>query len=129
MWGGVKSLRFSKRHSNALGEAKAPYTDMLPMIERVVEAFGPERCMWESDCPFQVQPPHTYDASLALIRDHADFLSSSDKEHLLVTTAERWATEACDTVKRSTHPTTSRSISDVAASSRFDPGPAIEMRM
>lgn len=74
----------------ALGEAKAPYTDMLPMIERVVEAFGPERCMWESDCPFQVQPPHTYDASLALIRDHADFLSPSDKEHLLVTTAEKF---------------------------------------
>ncbi len=35
-------------------------------------------------------PTHTYDASLALIRDHADFLSPSDKEHLLVTTAEKF---------------------------------------
>jgi predicted TIM-barrel fold metal-dependent hydrolase len=74
----------------ALGEKQAPYTDLLPMIRRVVEAFGPERCMWETDCPFQVQPPHTYAASLALIREHADFLSASDKEHILVTTAERF---------------------------------------
>ena len=72
----------------ALGDAKSPYTDLLPMIERVVDAYGPERCMWESDCPFQVEPPHQYDDSVALIRDHADFLSSSDKEKILVTTAE-----------------------------------------
>jgi predicted TIM-barrel fold metal-dependent hydrolase len=60
------------------------------MIERVVDAYGPERCMWESDCPFQVQPPHKYDDSVALIRDHADFLSASDKEKILVTTAEKF---------------------------------------
>jgi predicted TIM-barrel fold metal-dependent hydrolase len=74
----------------ALGAAAAPYTDLLPMIERVVDAYGPERCMWESDCPFQVQPPHKYDDSVALIRDHADFLSASDKEKILVTTAEKF---------------------------------------
>ncbi len=74
----------------ALGDAKPPYTDLLPMIERVVDAYGPERCMWESDCPFQVQPPHKYDDSVALIRDHADFLSTSDKERILVTTAEKF---------------------------------------
>ena len=72
----------------ALGDAKPPYTDLLPMIERVVDAYGPDRCMWESDCPYQVQDPHTYDDSVALIRDHADFLSASDKEKILVTTAE-----------------------------------------
>ena len=72
----------------ALGDAKPPYTDLLPMIERVVDAYGPDRCMWESDCPYQVQDPHTYDDSVALIRDHADFLSASDKEKIFVTTAE-----------------------------------------
>jgi predicted TIM-barrel fold metal-dependent hydrolase len=71
----------------ALGAATAPYADLLPMIKRVVDAYGPDRCMWESDCPFQVQPPHKYDDSVALIRDHADFLSDSDKEKILVTTA------------------------------------------
>src|SRR5262249_12608165 len=38
----------------ALGQKKAPYTDLAPPIRRVVEAFGARRCMWESDCPFQV---------------------------------------------------------------------------
>jgi predicted TIM-barrel fold metal-dependent hydrolase len=74
----------------ALGQRKPPYLDMLPLVRRVVEAFGPERCMWESDSPMQDKPPHRYEDSLALIRDHADFLTDSDKEHILVRTAERF---------------------------------------
>ena len=74
----------------AFGAKREPYTDLLPLIRRVVSAFGPERCMWESDCPYQVQQPHTYAASVALIRDHADFLSNSDKEHILFGTANRF---------------------------------------
>jgi predicted TIM-barrel fold metal-dependent hydrolase len=74
----------------AFGAKRAPYTDLLPLIRRVVTAFGPERCMWESDSPFQVQKPHTYAASIALIRDHADFLSSTDKEQILFGTAHRF---------------------------------------
>lgn len=72
----------------ALSAAGPPYLDMLPLIERVVSAFGAERCMWESDCPYQVQSPHTYDASVALIRDHADFLSAEDRNRILTRTAE-----------------------------------------
>jgi predicted TIM-barrel fold metal-dependent hydrolase len=71
----------------AFGAKREPYTDLLPLIRRVVIAFGPERCMWESDCPYQVQKPHTYAASVALIRDHADFLSATDKEQILFRTA------------------------------------------
>lgn len=74
----------------ALGAKKAPYTDLLPLIKRVVSAFGPERCMWESDSPFQIQQPHTYAASVALIRDRADFLSASDKRKILFETANRF---------------------------------------
>jgi predicted TIM-barrel fold metal-dependent hydrolase len=74
----------------ALGAKKEPYTDLLPLIRRVVTAFGPERCMWESDCPFQVQPPHSYAPSVALIRERADFLSASDKDHILFGTADRF---------------------------------------
>ncbi len=73
----------------ALGAKKPPYLEQLPLIRRVVDAFGPERCMWESDCPLQaMKPPHSYEAAVALIRDHADFLSESDKEQILVKTAE-----------------------------------------
>ena len=35
----------------AFGQKTPPYLDMLPLIERVVDAFGPERCMFESNFP------------------------------------------------------------------------------
>ena len=38
----------------ALGKQTPPYLDLAPLIQRVVAAFGARRCMWESDCPFQV---------------------------------------------------------------------------
>src|SRR5262249_28725875 len=38
----------------ALGKKKAPYTDLAGLIEKVIKAFTVKRCMWESDCPFQV---------------------------------------------------------------------------
>ncbi len=73
----------------ALGKKKAPYLDLIPLIKRVVEAYGPKRLMWASDCPFQVQGNYTYDPAIALIRDHIDFLSDSDKKEILQGTAER----------------------------------------
>ncbi len=74
----------------ALGKKKPPYTDLGPMIERIVGAFGPERCMWESDCPFQVGEGHTYKDSIELIRSRLTFLSDSDRDWLLRKTAERF---------------------------------------
>jgi predicted TIM-barrel fold metal-dependent hydrolase len=73
----------------ALGKKQPPYSDLLPMIRSVLDAFGPERLMWASDCPFQVQGEHNYQASLDLILRHADFLSPGDKQWLLRDTAER----------------------------------------
>lgn len=72
----------------ALGKKKAPYDDLAPLIKRAVTAFGPHRCMWESDCPFQVQSEHTYQASIDLILHRLDFLGAEDKEWLLRKTAE-----------------------------------------
>jgi predicted TIM-barrel fold metal-dependent hydrolase len=74
----------------ALGKKKPPYDDLAPLIKRVVTAFGARRCMWESDCPFQVQGEHTYQASIDLVRRHLDFLSAQDKEWLLRKTAEHF---------------------------------------
>jgi predicted TIM-barrel fold metal-dependent hydrolase len=71
-----------------LGKKEPPYLDMLPLIRRVVDAFGPDRCMWESDAPLQAKDGHTFEAAVAVIRDHADFLSASDKQQILVKTAE-----------------------------------------
>ncbi len=72
----------------ALGKKQAPYDDLAPMIRRLLDAYGPSRLMWASDNPYQVQAPHRYVDSLALIRDRIDFLSAGDKEHLLRKTAE-----------------------------------------
>jgi predicted TIM-barrel fold metal-dependent hydrolase len=72
----------------ALGKKKPPYTDLVPLIKRVVADFGARRCMWESDCPFQVQDGHTYQASVDLLLRRLDFLSADDKQWLLRKTAE-----------------------------------------
>src|SRR2546421_9668506 len=71
----------------ALGKKQAPYTDLAPLIRRVVQAFGARRCMWESDCPFQVAR-HTYRDSLDLVRRRLDFLTDADRDWLLRRTAE-----------------------------------------
>ena len=73
----------------ALGKKKAPYTDLGPMIQRVVREFGANRLMWASDCPFQVVGGHNYADSIGLIRDRLDFLSKEDKQWLLRGTAEK----------------------------------------
>src|SRR5438067_1693460 len=74
----------------ALGKKQPPYTDLASLIKRVVTAFGPRRCMWESDCPFQVQGEHTYQASVDLELRRLDFLSDQDKDWLLRKTAENF---------------------------------------
>jgi predicted TIM-barrel fold metal-dependent hydrolase len=71
----------------ALGKKKPPYLDLGPLIQRVVSAFGARRCMWESDCPFQVVA-HRYADSLSLVRDRLEFLSKDDRDWLLFRTAE-----------------------------------------
>jgi predicted TIM-barrel fold metal-dependent hydrolase len=72
----------------ALGKRQAPYDDLADLIQQVVKAFGPQRCMWESDCPFQVQNGHTYQASIDLVRTRLKFLTAGDRDWLLRRTAE-----------------------------------------
>jgi predicted TIM-barrel fold metal-dependent hydrolase len=73
----------------ALGKKRAPYLDLAPLVRRLLDAFGPERLMWATDCPYQVQEGHTYEDSIALVRDRLDFLSEGDREWLLRKTAEK----------------------------------------
>lgn len=72
----------------ALGKKRPPYTDLITMIKRVLDAFGPERCMWASDSPYQAVSPHSYGPSINLIKTGIDTLSDSDKDWLLRRTAE-----------------------------------------
>lgn len=84
-----KNVRVKLSAYYALGRKAPPYEDLIPLIRRVLAAFTPERCMWASDAPYQVEPPHTYAASLALIRDHLPGLSAGDRTALLTTTAQK----------------------------------------
>lgn len=72
----------------ALGKKTRPYLDLGPLIQQVVRAFGAKRCMWESDCPFQVDRD-SYADSIDLIRTRLDFLTQDDKDWLLRRTAEQ----------------------------------------
>lgn len=72
----------------ALGKKQPPYADLAPLIRRLYDAYGPQRLMWASDCPFQVAE-HSYADSIGLVRDRLDFLSASDQDWLLRKTAER----------------------------------------
>jgi len=90
----------------ALGQATPPYDDMLPFVRQLVDAFGSERVMWGSDCPYQLHqhnPPFNpnavevaakgegrYDDSISVIRDRASsFLSTDEQEDILSRTAQR----------------------------------------
>ncbi len=72
----------------ALGRKAAPYRDLLPMIGRLLDAFGLRRLMWASDCPFQVQDGHQYAPSVALIREELEGASDDDRQWLLRKSAE-----------------------------------------
>ncbi len=71
----------------ALGSKRAPYTDLVPMIMRLVKEFGAQRLMWASDCPYQVQGDHTYKASIDLVRNQLPELSSQQRSAILRDTA------------------------------------------
>jgi predicted TIM-barrel fold metal-dependent hydrolase len=73
----------------ALGKKQPPHLELAPMIKRVYEAFGPQRLMWASDCPYQLTKGNTYHDSIALVRDKLDFLSADDRQWMLRKTAEK----------------------------------------
>ena len=93
----LNSLCRLARHQNvhvktsafyALGKKQTPYKDLLPMLHRVVDAFSPQRLMWASDCPYQVQGKHDYESSIDLVAEHLNPLSKADRQWILRDTAE-----------------------------------------
>ena len=73
----------------ALGAKRSPHDELIPMIRRLYDSFGPDRLMWASDCPYQLTAKNTYGSSIALVRDRLDFVSSDDLQNMLRTTAEQ----------------------------------------
>lgn len=73
----------------ALGRKQPPYTDLAPMIRQVFETYGPRRLLWGSDSPYQTRAPHSYQASVDLIRSGLPFLSADDRQWILRRNTER----------------------------------------
>lgn len=74
----------------ALGAKKPPYADLVPLAKAVIKAFGVKRCMWETDCPFQVGTGHTYRESVDFVVKRLDFLTADERDRLMRRTAEEF---------------------------------------
>ena len=90
----LRLAKFPKTHVKvsayyALGDKRPPHNELVPMIKELYDAFGPQRLMWGSDCPYQIVTPNTYAASINLIKNRIDFLTADDKDWLLKKTAEK----------------------------------------
>lgn len=69
----------------------AGYGGLPALLRRVIESFGPDRCMWETDMGGPIpmaRPEEEFAASLEMILESGDFLSTEDMEHILFRTAE-----------------------------------------
>lgn len=93
----VDALCSLARHENvnvkvsafyALGQQKHTHGDLIPLIRRVYDAFGPDRLMWASDAP-PALIDETYEEQISLVRDRIDFFSDTDREKIMRETAER----------------------------------------
>lgn len=72
----------------ALGKAKPPYDDLVPLIRWLRDAFGAERLMWASDGPYGMTRGSYADA-VALVRERMNFMSDVERAMILGGTAER----------------------------------------
>lgn len=70
----------------AQGTSGPPYGELVPLLERLLAAFGCGRVMWGSDAPHEVTRGD-YGASLALVRDRLG-LSPDELARVLRGTAE-----------------------------------------
>jgi predicted TIM-barrel fold metal-dependent hydrolase len=71
-------------------EEAYPFQDMHPILRRLIDAYGPERCMWGSDfpCELWLKGKATYQTHLALFSE-ALGLSAEDRRAILSDTPLR----------------------------------------
>ena len=66
-----------------------PFADTHPLIKAVIDAYGPDRCVWGSDFPCEYYTPQvTYDQHLALFSQTLN-LSGAEQEAILSTVPGR----------------------------------------
>lgn len=70
-----------------LGAGVPPFDDLVPLIRRCRDAFGADRLMFGSDCPYQTRV-YPYSAAVELVHDRLTFLSAGERRAILHDTAE-----------------------------------------
>lgn len=75
-------------HTWSISREGYPWKDTHGMVERVVRAFGADRCMWGTDWPVCLSKT-PYAQTLKVVRDEMGFLSLADREWVLGRTALR----------------------------------------
>jgi L-fuconolactonase len=75
-------------HAWSLSTEPYPYTDTIPQIKSLSEAFGASRLMWGTDWPISLKQL-SYAKAVELYRDHLNFLSAQDHEQILYKTVQR----------------------------------------
>ena len=68
-------------------EEPYPFPTLHPLIRRVVDAFGPQRCFWGTDLSHLTS---TYRQCLTLFTEELKFLSDNDKEWILGRGIAEW---------------------------------------
>jgi len=66
-----------------------PFEDTYPLLRAVVDAFGPERCVWGSDFPCQLWTPTASYAQHYALFTQALGLTDAEKEAILAVTPGR----------------------------------------
>lgn len=64
-----------------------PFRDMHPYVQRVVEAFGAERCLWGTDL---TRKACTYSEAITMFTEHMPFLNATQLEQIMGGAATRW---------------------------------------
>lgn len=75
-------------HTWSLSKQPYPWLDSQQLVQRLYNAFGPERLMWATDWPI-VDATANYTQALTVVRDDMPFLNAEDKSWILSKTIER----------------------------------------
>ena len=75
-------------HTWSVSKMPYPYPDAQQQVQRLYDAFGPQRLMWGTDWPI-VEAHCGYAKALAMVRDEMKFLTEEDKSWMLSRTIQR----------------------------------------
>lgn len=64
-----------------------PFRDMHPHVQRVVEGFGAQRCLWGTDL---TRKACSYTEAITMFTEHMPFLSAAQLEEIMSGSATRW---------------------------------------